>query len=321
MPSLNLKNGSSIELMDNDLPVQYDYEGAIQACNDLGKGWRLPSIIELEEIYDLKDMYNFADYGFWGYWSADESSPNNAYYLCGPDGSKLESKKEEKNYVRPVRDIKMDEMIGAIVNNFCNSNSYRMYLIDKYNSIEQLFRSNALNMLIENYNGKSLKIIFGEATQNLDNFIYGNNANMLAKNSFLKPAIILDKKCGKKSGFQAKELHQNLEENGVIAIDMFPLPLPSEVYRNGYEVHRETQDAYLNLKLLNVLEIVNTKQIIEVRCICRYQNVIVRNEANRFIELLNQVNLNLRINFNEGNLSNAAGGLDKTKYNNFVGIN
>ena len=54
----------SFEVMSEDLGVMTFYE-AEKACADLGDGWRLPTIGELEKIYNYKDEiggFKAADY-------------------------------------------------------------------------------------------------------------------------------------------------------------------------------------------------------------------------------------------------------------------
>jgi len=104
MPTLILKNGQQIELMANDFQEQFNWSAAKLECETLGKGWRLPTISELLEIFAAKDQFDFANWGYWAYWSST-AIDNKAYSLAGPDGNTSEESKETVMYVRAVKTI------------------------------------------------------------------------------------------------------------------------------------------------------------------------------------------------------------------------
>ena len=80
-----------------------NWEDAKKACENLGDGWRLPTIEELEKIYEYRDKIGgFEDNS---YWSSTETDYGGAWfqnfgsgdqYIYGKDGSDL-------GYVRAVR--------------------------------------------------------------------------------------------------------------------------------------------------------------------------------------------------------------------------
>ena len=116
--NFNIKSpisGKQIEVAENDFPVRMSYSEAVRACENLGDGWRLPKIEELEEMciqlhsdkrgITLKLINdwttNFQDDWYWcfddsrgyfGYTFKDER-PNNAGNKAG------------EAFVRVVRDL------------------------------------------------------------------------------------------------------------------------------------------------------------------------------------------------------------------------
>lgn len=105
MYELILKDGKRIQIAENDFPKLYDWETAKLKAEEIGKGWRLPLFSELEEIFEKKENYNFANYGFWAYWSSDDINSEKAIALSGVEGLKIQEYKNEKIYVRAVKTI------------------------------------------------------------------------------------------------------------------------------------------------------------------------------------------------------------------------
>lgn len=79
------------------------WEEAKKACASLGKGWRLPTRVELLLMYENKDVVGgFAnDY----YWSSTESDLNFAWYQNFYSGYQTNYNKASANYVRAVKTI------------------------------------------------------------------------------------------------------------------------------------------------------------------------------------------------------------------------
>ena len=100
---LKLKNGKTIEIMYCDLPWVYTFNTALQLSTLIGKDWRLPSKTEIEEIFEKKDIYNFADWGNWAYWTGEEINENTAIIFAGQEGVFLEEKKEAELLIRLVK--------------------------------------------------------------------------------------------------------------------------------------------------------------------------------------------------------------------------
>ena len=56
----------SIEIAQFDLPTEVTWYNAKRECKELGKGWRLPTKDELEEMHSNKDLIgNFVNTNYW----------------------------------------------------------------------------------------------------------------------------------------------------------------------------------------------------------------------------------------------------------------
>ena len=217
--------------------------------------------------------------------------------------------------------------ISSGITAFLSSTGYHTYLTKLYKKIEQLIEDNCYQKIRASDNKGCLKVVFGEATQNLDNFVYGGNSKKIAKNSFLTPSILLDKKCGQDSGFRASHLHDYLAANTIAAVDLFPIPLPSELYNDtGLQPILTDigglsgeQSNYIDDKVEEIVELAVSIGATEIKTISRYSksNVIVM--AVIFNTRLATALIGKRIILTAvaGDLSNAAGGLDKVKFQLF----
>ena len=68
---------NNIEIAQFDLPDEVTWYNAKRECKELGKGWRLPTKDELEEIYNNKDLIgNFVNTN---YWSSDSFGTDYAW--------------------------------------------------------------------------------------------------------------------------------------------------------------------------------------------------------------------------------------------------
>lgn len=74
------------------------------ACDELGGGWRLPTLEELEFIYKNKDQLNENIYNA-PYWSSKTNEPCFSWCLNFLTGSKLKYNKNVHVYVLRVRTI------------------------------------------------------------------------------------------------------------------------------------------------------------------------------------------------------------------------
>jgi len=82
---------------------ELNWEEAKDWCSKQGEGWRLPTLIELQEAYeDKKIRGSFQPNG--NYWSSTEFSASNAYYVYFYyGGTSVNGKANAYSYVRCVR--------------------------------------------------------------------------------------------------------------------------------------------------------------------------------------------------------------------------
>jgi hypothetical protein len=102
---LILTDGTIIEVALTDFNTQYDWVNAKLMCQGMGEGWRLPTIYEIEQIFDNSTLFDFANYGFWAYWTSKEINEVQAFAFSGNEGIIIEESKNEKFYVRAVRTV------------------------------------------------------------------------------------------------------------------------------------------------------------------------------------------------------------------------
>jgi hypothetical protein len=94
----------SIEIAQYDLPTEVTWYNAKRECKELGKGWRLPTKNELEEIYNHKDIIgNFVSTN---YWSSSSFSSEYAWMQVFTHMLIAISPKEGHLNARAVRTIK-----------------------------------------------------------------------------------------------------------------------------------------------------------------------------------------------------------------------
>lgn len=93
----------SFEVYPNDLG-QMTWDDAMNACDGLGDGWRLPTRLELLLMHINQDgLGGFADIN---YWSSTEDGGSFAWEQGFLFGNQLNANKYNLYYVRAVRTIK-----------------------------------------------------------------------------------------------------------------------------------------------------------------------------------------------------------------------
>ncbi|MDA9161763.1 DUF1566 domain-containing protein [Crocinitomicaceae bacterium] len=91
----------NLEIMTEDLGEEMAWMEAKKACADLGDGWRLPTKVELNILYENKD--EIGGFAIYGYWSSTETSYGNAWEQRFGYGSQSSNSKDGYHYVRAVR--------------------------------------------------------------------------------------------------------------------------------------------------------------------------------------------------------------------------
>ena len=89
-----------LEVMTEDLE-EMNWPAAKKACADIGDGWRLPTIDELNILYKNKDKIGGFASGY--YWSSTEFDYNLAWRQIFLNGFQLYYFKTNYGYVRAVR--------------------------------------------------------------------------------------------------------------------------------------------------------------------------------------------------------------------------
>ena len=90
-----------LEVYPKDLEGKFNHKAATEACASLGDGWRLPTMNELLEMNDYKELLELKYY----YWS----STYKTYYAWLWSffyGDSFTGNKDDTYRVRPVRTIK-----------------------------------------------------------------------------------------------------------------------------------------------------------------------------------------------------------------------
>lgn len=113
MKTIQISATKTIAVYPEDLDGVFSWDQIKQYIQNQNNGWRLPSRYEIQKIFDCKDDLNFANYGYWSYWTAEENG-SEAYCLCGPDKKILSSDKNDEYYIRLVRDF--DEIVVEQIN-------------------------------------------------------------------------------------------------------------------------------------------------------------------------------------------------------------
>ena len=111
LESIHPNTEERLQVADNDFEEEMTWEQAIEACKNLGDGWRLPTISELEIMYKKlhkKGSGNFKD--DW-YWSSMEDGTSFAWdFFFNKYGLAHSScgYKTNTGYVRAVMTIELN---------------------------------------------------------------------------------------------------------------------------------------------------------------------------------------------------------------------
>ncbi len=102
-----------IFIANNDFAEPMDWYDAKKACEALGYGWRLPTLVELKILYRNKDKIGgFVSSDTFAYWSSTDwssnevSSGNGAWFMYfTKNATRFGDPKTTKHFVRAVKDL------------------------------------------------------------------------------------------------------------------------------------------------------------------------------------------------------------------------
>jgi hypothetical protein len=97
--------GAKLQVANKDFSDQMTWNKAIDACEKLGSGWRLPTIEELEAIYEQLHNKGQGNFKESDYWSSAEMGNLNAktFSFSSGNDSWLYLSKSDTYYARAVR--------------------------------------------------------------------------------------------------------------------------------------------------------------------------------------------------------------------------
>ncbi len=95
----------SIEVARHDFPNEMNWDDANKACASLGYEWRLPTIDELDLVYENSDVIGgFEDGNL--YWSSTEVDDDHAWFQYFGEGPKAIDHRFPKNWEFKVRAVR-----------------------------------------------------------------------------------------------------------------------------------------------------------------------------------------------------------------------
>ena len=98
--------GKRIQVFPNHFEEQMDWHNAEKSCNELEKGWRLPTKDELKLMYEQLHRKGIGNFKASLYWSGSESGKEQAwYFVFGSGGAINKRNKTVVCNVRPVRSL------------------------------------------------------------------------------------------------------------------------------------------------------------------------------------------------------------------------
>jgi len=73
--------GETIEVAKKDFPKPMNWDDAKKACENLGNGWRLPSIEELKAMYEQLHKQGKGNFQNTWYWSSSQDNSGDAFFV------------------------------------------------------------------------------------------------------------------------------------------------------------------------------------------------------------------------------------------------
>lgn len=161
-----------------------------------------------------------------------------------------------------------------------------------------------------------LNLVFGEATMNISNYVYGNDANN-RRNGFLPPASLLNRTCDSNSGYVARDLHLELLRRSIIIVDLFDDIVSSNEVNESYKLSEAETSSYYNDLANQIIEIALCTGVKSIKSVHRYDRLAKSSLASRFESIFKNLCKSNAIVYSRigGHLSNTAGGLDIKKLN------
>jgi hypothetical protein len=109
------KTGIKYQISKVSFELKLNWGEAISVCNNLGDGWKLPTITELEIIYKQFFKNGEHDLKEGSYWSSNEENEDLAlYYIFYGQGFSAKCYKDYPLYVRPIR---IEAVKGGVIVN------------------------------------------------------------------------------------------------------------------------------------------------------------------------------------------------------------
>lgn len=103
---IHLEEGVSLEVAPKELEVCLSWYDAVNYCQNLEGGWRLPTKEELNVMYSELHEKGLDGFAVDAYWSSSEYSSYDAWRQDFYYGYQYDSSKDRNYYVRPVRVLK-----------------------------------------------------------------------------------------------------------------------------------------------------------------------------------------------------------------------
>lgn len=100
-------NGRKLEIYKEDL-VEMNWADSKKACINLGSGWRLPTKVELKQMYEILHQNGKGNFKSAFYWSSTEGNDLNyawGFYFLSGYADYTFGNKQSKGYIRAVRTL------------------------------------------------------------------------------------------------------------------------------------------------------------------------------------------------------------------------
>lgn len=103
---MNYQQIENFEVYDKDLPMALDYDNAVETCKQLGDGWCLPTLYQINLIYlNKKRIPNLTKKCYWSSSPSGDGFGGGTKYWCVDfkNGNHKEYFERVELFVRPIR--------------------------------------------------------------------------------------------------------------------------------------------------------------------------------------------------------------------------